>query len=560
MQGRRTRKISVIQGVVGFFAVFTLLLSAGRVGGQAQKADASRLRPLVPFPRALLRPLVPFPRALLRRMSLSIGLGYTPSMGAVFFWDARENAAELGKVTKALRGNASDAARYRRIGELYAGAGDKMRAAQAFARSADLYRRQVKHAPQNAALRTAYGQALAGAMRWDEAQAQLAQAVRLAPHDWQAWTMQGRVLGDRARLRKLPSPATKGKGALAASAAADAKLPPDADTSALWKQAFGCLERAIALAPQQPLPYVLRGYYTGQRALALHGMTARNQLIGLPDYARAARLDRRSPYLLACAAWFAYTEWGIRHFANEEHDNFDVWKAMPEPERQKMRAWRGKVETLTHDADRQTAARAYTALAWLEYEFHDVPPALPQTHLRRALALNPRLDEAAQLLMHTFGIEDEWPSLAAFCTTQAANGPFLSPAARARFTLIAAYAAEKAGQSERAIAQAQSANLLSEDIAACLLLTALHLKHSDRADNLQRAGDALNKCETLLNAPGTAPLPADRADYALLRGLYFALSGHLDEARQQIAALLQTDPDNEPARKVQQALSANITE
>ena len=161
--------------------------------------------------------------------------------------------------------------------------------------------------------------------------------------------------------------------------------------------------------------------------MAFFGASAQNQLAGLSDYERAARLDRRNPYLIALAAWFAYTAWGIRHFKNENYDNFDVWKAMPDAQRQAMRTWRSRVEKLTHDPDLQIAARADTALAWLEYEFHDVPPSQPQAHLRRALVLNPRLREAAQLLMHTFAIEEEWLSLAVFCTEQAVSKPSLPP-------------------------------------------------------------------------------------------------------------------------------------
>ena len=437
-----------------------------------------------------LRSLAPFPRALLRRMSLSIGLGYMPPAGAAFFWDARE--------------------------PVVADAANAPKSLQGDAPDAAGYRRRAV---------------------------------------WQAWTTQGRALAERARQsRHASGPHTPKSPVDAASTTPAATALLREDTRALWKQAFACFDKAVALAPREPLPYALRGYYTGQYAKALSGASARNLLAGLPDYVRAAHLDKHNPYLIALAAWFEYTDYGIRHFKNENYDNFDVWKVMPDAQRQAMRTWRGKVEALTHDADRHTAARAYTGLAWLEYEFHDVPPTQAQAHLRRALALNPRLGEAAQLLMHTFAIEDEWPSLAAFCAEQATRTPSATPDRRARFTLIGAYASEKAGQSERAIAQAEAANGTSEDIASLLLLTALCLKHSDRMDDLERAGKLLDRCDALLNASGIPSLPEDRADAALLRSLYFALGNHLPEARQQITRCLQTDPDNEAAKKVQQAL------
>ena len=121
---------------------------------------------------------------------------------------------------------------------------------------------------------------------------------------------------------------------------------------------------------------------------------------------------------------------------------------------------------------------------------------------------------------------------------------------------MAAYAYAKAGQGDQAIAQAEAVMQPSRDSAASLTLAALYLKYSDHADNLQRAGELLEKCEKLLNTPGTASQPEDHADAALLRVLFLALNGHLPEARQQITLLLQTDPDNESAKKIQQALTA----
>lgn len=549
--GRRTRTPRAMRGV-GIIAA--LILSGTGRAGVARQADAARLRALTPFPRALLR-----------RMSLSVGQNYAPDTGAAFYWDAREPDAELDDARDALRGSVADAGRYNRIGELYAGVGDKQQALAGFARAVCLYERQVQHSPRDAALRTEYGRALSGAGRADEAQAQLGQAVRLAPARWQAWAALGRVWGDRARQRKPSSGASAAsKTAVTASAA----LPLlNAQTQAMWKQAFACFDKAVALAPRQPSVYALRGCYIGRYAVAQHGASLHNQLAGLSDYMQAARLSRRDPYFISLAAWLAYSDYGIIHFKNESYDNFAVWKIMPDAERQRMRTMRGRVEALTHDPDAHIAARAYTGLAWLEYEFHDVPPARAQAHLRHALALDPRLRDAAQILMHTFAIEDEWPALAAFCADQAARRPSAVSDHSARLTLIHAFACERAGQTEKAFALAASASLKSEDAAALLTLAVLRLKYSDDPDNLKRAGEALDRCETLLTASGSTSVPAvstpdtslsdDRADYALLRGLCLALNGHVPEARQRIAQVVQADPDNAAARRIHDALPSH---
>ena len=540
-----------VKGGAGIIAA--LLLSAMGRASVAQQAEGARLRALTPFPRALLR-----------RMSLSVGQNYAPDTGAAFYWDAREPDAELDDVRAALRGSASDAARYLRIGELYAGIGDKPQASAAFAKAADLYKGQVQRSPHSAALKTEYGRALAGAGQADEAQAQLRQAVRLDPARWQAWAALGRVLGDKARQCK---PASGASPDVKPTSAASAVLPPmDARTQALWKQALACLDKAVALALRQPLMYALRGCYTGRYAVARHDASIHNQLAGLSDYMQAARLSRRDPYLISLAAWFAYSDYGIRRFKNEDHDNFAVWKIMPDAGRQTMRAMRGRVEALTHDPDAHVAARAYTGLGWLEYEFHDVPAGQAQTHLRRALVLYPRLRDAARVLMHTFAIEDEWPAFAAFCADQAALSPCAISDRDARLTLINAFACERAGQTEKALALARSAASKSQDAATLLTLATLRLKHSDDPDNLKRAGETLDRCETLLNASGSTSvsntplpdtsLPDDRADYGLLRGLYLALNGHVPEARQQIAQTMQADPDNAAARRLQEALAA----
>jgi len=480
----------------------------------------------------------------MRSLSLTIGLGYGGPEPYGFTWEGRKYPTAIAHLQQQTSGASLPrrASLYRQIGEFYREEGEPAKARKAFEQSASLYARYLKQKPaqeRNGSLLAKYALSLQRAGQTQMAETQVREAVRLAPRSWQVWAASGQIRMSRA-LTMTPS----------VFARAIEKTPSTA-TQIAWEEARKDFDTAVKLAPRLPQPYERRAAFRATFSSAMHP-SMRSSVAGLPDFEQAVALRPQNPYALAALAWLEYTDYGTRYYPEQSYDNFSIWKVLPPANRQRVLSLRRRIEHLAtrHDTPSHRA-RAYTALAWLEYEFHDVPPAQPQQHLRQALKLRPDLVEAEQFLMHTYGIEEQWESLARFGAKRAQSHP------TTRYHLIAAYASYKASQPARAEAHTQAALKLNpKDPAANLFLTFLLLR-SNVPEKAKAAGHALDTVDAGLSV-STLAAPdreAARGESAVLRGFYFALIGKKEEARQQFTQILAEDKENSAARQGLELLS-----
>lgn len=516
------------------------LTKAGRLGGalllltalptyaSAQQTDLTALRALVPPPR----------ETLLHAMALTVGMSAQAPFSYGFSWEGRRFPAEIARLQQRLQHTdvAQQGELYRQLGELHRAQQEPQEAKQAFERAITIGAKEWEQQPtptQRGRLQAEYALALQESGRPAQAATQIRQAVQRAPHAWQVWAAAGRIRTAQAREQY---PNERGTPHVNPSEAQKA-----------WEAARAAFDTAVRLAPKLPQPYEERGAFLTNLSFAAHP-SMMSIVAGLADYERALKLRPQEPYALAWLAWMEYTDSGVHYFPNQSYDNFAVWKVLPPAKRRRLLGIRQQITRLTASRDPVVRAQAYTGLAWLEYEFHDVPPTQAQQHLRLALQAQPDFPEAEEYLMHTFVIEEEWDALAAFSEEQERRRP------DARLALIAAYACYKANRIDAAEKQTRAAiTVRPEDPAANLFLAFLLLRSSDQ--------EGVREAERCLHTIEADPVPrngsdqAARAECAILRGFAYALLGQSDAAQRQFTRILQADKNNTPAEQGLKLLS-----
>jgi tetratricopeptide (TPR) repeat protein len=169
-----------------------------------------------------------------------------------------------------------------------------------------------------------------------------------------------------------------------------------------------------------------------------------------------------------------------------------------------------------------------------------------ETSLRRALTLDPSREQAWDMLTSLTAEAKRYEDLVSLCEERLKRKDI------ARTRLLLAYTYEKLNRLDQAEEQVQAAlKLEPEDFTANLALAVLLLKRSDDVAVLSRAGELLNKAGEIIRE---SPTPVQWMDYSTTGGIYLALRGSLEEARQQLKRVLEYDLHNEAAREALEAL------
>ncbi len=228
--------------------VVLMLVAAMASRVAAQQVDKEKLRKAAKMPT----------------MSFEVALYFSPTRGFVLSEDKAELTAEVAAIQKAMKGDASDAERYHRLGELYKELKDHDRKEKARDKAVDLYRQLVKSQPNDGRVLAQFGAALSDVGKDEESETVLRQAVKLAPQEWRCWTALGEFLQNKS-LSVLWAASGKGKDITSFEQllAEIEKNKPSPESIAQMKksldEARDCYDKAVAAAPQEPQPYVARG-------------------------------------------------------------------------------------------------------------------------------------------------------------------------------------------------------------------------------------------------------------------------------------------------------------
>ena len=507
--------------------VAALVANTAALAGVQEDAQSAKVR------RSISPPMAP----LIGKMSLTMGLSYSPDLGYVILRERPDLSAVIAQTTKMLGKGPEDAPIYTRLGALYRAEGDFASAQSAYRRSHDFYRVLLARHPSDGSLIAAYSLTLLRLGQSGQAEATLRYAGK---NNAEVQTALGRVLEEQA-----------------AAWLEGATTPPHADNAqTALDEAATCFDRATCLTPNSPSVWAIRGgFRTFIRAqMQAHIDTLRSKHSttsgmmvspeGLTDYERAARLSPQDPYAVAMPVWLDIAYFAVTHHAAMV-DRKNIPLMSPQT-RQRARDTISRLKVLTQAKDKRLAAQAWTALAWVQFEFYDDGPGAIRS-LLQALKDDRSRQDAADYLLHVAAVVHNYPLLAALCRHESSRDH------STRLHLILAYADVKISEYEEAKRQLEAAHQQDrEDFDIRLALTALLMKTGRPAD-LARAGELTEQSADAL--PPTAT-PGQVAEYEALRGVFCALREQPEQARNLLRLALKTDPANPQAKDALAALAA----
>ncbi len=520
---------------------------AGTVLGQDTATSATITLPL-PLLSAHLRHTLPLPKASLsRKMALSLGVIYSPTRGFYLLTGAEAADAPLRAkaLQRSLQGIPQDAPRYELLARYERYMGQQAQATQAFTQAAALYQRQAQqrslHFPVLAEnVLAGRSRALAEIGQSRKAKAEMRQALIHRPHAWKLWDALGQTQSEQAGT--LVSHARHGDRTAITQALR------------LNAEARSCFNHAVKVGPRQGHAYAARGEFLGfdqpslvddvrrLRGTNVPSFETRIPSSALADFRQAARLLPNDPYAVAYPVWQEVSELGFFQL-HLPFPSQAAWHAMPASTRRAAQAALLRLRLISQGQDEQLARRADVALGFLLYETQrSVVPA--ERTLRQGLP-GPDHQEAAEMLMHIMGLEDQMQALALFCQAEARkrNTP--------RLYLIAAWAEVQQAHWPQARAQVERALTLEPgDPVDLIMLAVITLKAGVGAASVQEAGVLLGKAEE--GVAHTQPpnlIAVECEEYQVTHAFYLALSGHLDAAKAELQAVLDQNPQNESAVK-----------
>ncbi len=480
---------------------------------------------------------------------------FDPEHGFALGSQAQDVRAQITDLLSGLKGDLSDAKDEQKLGELYGAIGDSHNAEKSWTLASEFYRKRAQSQSDDAVLLTGFGLSLQGAGKSAEAESVLRRAVQAAPGEWRCHMALGRFLDHESRQSVLEGASTD---------AATGKLAAD-DVSLAQKrmdEAGICFDRAVDLAPKEPEVWFRRAMHRCLRTMVLNQIrfakgnddTRADVFEGcfspesLADLQHAARLSPDDYQLIGATSLFEiYT---ITDRKARPATPFS-WDALPERTQQSLRASMTRLENLAQSANPRTSAGALEVLGILEGPVLHEPNRCIGS-LRQALAIQPSREHAWEVLVATLAQGRRYDELLTACEEQ------VKQTNSARSFLLLAKAYEKLKQwDDSEVAARLAASEDTEDFSADLSLAALLLKRSAYDDSaLPEADGWLKRSEAVLNK--TPPAMRNREqviDLTLTRGIYYALTGEMDTARQFVKTVIERDKDNKFARDILSAMN-----
>ena len=508
--------------------------------------------------------------AIIPKFDLAYKFGFTFRGGQVVFDYGEEIEGQVAGAREGLKRQPEDITRWLLLADLLDGAGRTNEADLTYQQAERLCRQRLASAPQSGLLLVQLSRALCGLDKLDEAESSCRQAVKVSPKEWQCWSGLGDVLF--ARTWRCLAPEINLMSLLSSDGGPVETLmkkPPTAETLqkavALNREAGQCYDQAVAIAPREPEAYLQRASFKmisllenlfiqyfrdgstfdTKKPLSSHLFT--KSAVG--DLKEAARLSPRNSDIIGLAAGF---EWLTASIAAAPAK--PTLEEISADTRRSILDAITRLENLSQDADRKTAAASFRHLGFLKVmcgalestSFHAAEPCF-----RRAVALNPSDETSWNLLLASVLIGGGSPEeMKAVCEAH------LKAANTARNHLLLAKALTRQKNWARANREAGIAFAMeTNSVVAPLMLAALSIREGEKPARLIQAALYLRVARERIQV---LPINEERdqrlAELMLNAALFQALNGKISEARELVDSVLKHDPDNEPARQIKEAL------
>lgn len=533
-----------------------------------------------------------------------MGIGFSANTGFIFAGEESDPpSVKIARIRKELKGDSTDAERYRRLRYLYAQAKRKKDADDAKARAVALFRQQVKEHPHDMRRLAQLGEALYFSGESKEGEVLLRRAAKEAPNDWHIWGMLGNCVDNRASRAILGQQYYDfhfdEEGAMHPTVFAQKPTAEKiAEWRRLWQEARRCYDRAIELAPRELEPHFWRAgslYMHGLIEAGLRRVQGENvslwnvslwAAILTPELAADTRqIARLSPNDPRSVGGAIIMELGIcmTHTKIKSNEPIGLFAdLLPESSRNFVRWGMHRLEELTKSTDKSTAAAASEILAY----------ALMARIMTDGLIMSARLDESEQSKPHSNSAERTQPQIKEglsfvamglkdliywgqiekhlrravqldptrelawdmLSTMLYASGPAaetiavceqrikIRDNAHNRYWLAYGYAEQR--QFDKAAEQLRIGLQSEKNDLDCRLGLIAVLLQRDDAEALKQAGEQLDAAVPRIQKTKSQ---SRASHYQLLRGIHVALSGQPERAKEVLQSMLRQDTNNRTA-------------
>ncbi len=498
----------------------------------------------------------------------------TVSLEAAFSLNSEEGFAilegkadaprEISELRKQLKSDSSDAERYSRLGELYSKLNDAKKAAEAFDKSASLFRQRVASRPDDPELLASFGRALWAANQPEEAESVLRRALQLDAKRAASWQTLGHFLESEAKRALLVGQSSNRSRLQPETLLGEItrNRPPGEQlvrARKLADEASTCFEKAVLVSTNSSEAYLQRALHKSfdgflQNVFAfLQGEKTelRDVMQGMfskecvPDFKKAAELSTSDYRPVVMAAFFE--AFASTPEKGDARMSWPIWEQLPDATQKSIRAAITRLENLGQEPEAKEAAGALQSLAVLQgYVVGDRTGA--ERSARRAVLLDPKREQSWDLLTGFLLQPEKYDELRNVCEERVHQ----KESARNRVLLAKAY--ERLNQLTRAEQNVQLAlKLDANDFTANLCQAALVLKRNSDS-SLGSAYRYLAKAEQVLKKENR-DIEQRYLQLALISSIYYGLGGETEKARQLLRGVLESDKNNQDAREIMSALA-----
>jgi tetratricopeptide (TPR) repeat protein len=525
--------------------IFAAVFSANAA---TEPRGADRLRELVIFPE----------------MNLNFAFGLSSQGNYAVISDGENLPDEIVQLREEMKQQPDDIKLLLRLGNVLDSNGETNESLSYYKKAEQLCRNKLAVNPQDGLTLTDLGEALHALDKNEEAESVYRHATLVSSNEWRCWVGLGNFLANEYLLlfpKNLRSQA--GTMQIPSQTVLDYRPSSDAlnKAEAQCKEASRCFDQAMALASREPEVFFQRaGYICSSNLQNCYFRNFRDSekfdyntwLLAvfskeaIVDLQKAAEFSPKNYKYISLAAYF---EW-FNTTAQTKPTSLTP-DALPDAARKFIHDAMTRLENLSEDPDKTTAAGALENLGMLNIMFGNSPAAV--LDLRRAISLDPSRDQVWDLLLVSLGKSPSHEEVTALCELR------LKYKDSARNHLLLARDFEKQKKWDKSGEQAEAAlKLEPENIVAHLELTALDLTQSADTNFMAKAYEQWTRTEAFYeklpdNVEKQSRWRELTLNLAILDGLVNTPE-YQKAARVSLEAVLQHYPDDKQVKEISNAL------
>ena len=500
-----------------------------------------------------------------------LAVGPHLDLKAIFFeFDSRMRIEDLTKDVdtedriKALRDilkdHQGDALAQLQLGRLLNGKKDTNAANICFSKAVEMGRRVVEQRPNDCVNLITLAEALDYLDRKEEAESLYRKATVIAPNDWRSWVGMGAFLDGRSSAAIFP------KGAGNNSCAEAVTNPPSAEIMAeaqkTMTEASACFNRAELTAPTEADVFLARAIHLGYSNLLatiarayreqgrFESKYIQSQLGGLtwfpasaiPDLQKASELKPGAYKLLGMLALIG------RVSVAKDSGKAEMlpFPDLPTGSQQTILDVIKRLEGLAENDDPKIAASAQRTLCMVRMFNHEGMDKLVPG-LRRAVALDPACEQSWEMLLAAL-LESASPDeLTSCCEAR------LKRKDSARNHLILAKALNRQDLYDRAEQQARKALAHDANYASAgMMMIVLEIKKGSDPAIIADMFDKVGR--QIVGLTDEEEKQVRAREFILNLAIVSGLSNKIPEAKACLDKVLKTNPEDEDARNILNAL------